>query len=360
MSTYLLNNFQQKTSLLPMLKKLLLGLLVIALVAGGLVYSKYQEIFSPNVHETLVDPFVIVPTGTSFEGLIDILNNQNILKDEASFRWVAKKMSFIKPKMRAGRFKIKPEWSNRALIGHLRGGKQATVKVVLNYERLPEDVAGKVSKVIEADSISILNLLRDKQYLSEKGLTPEMAMSVFIPNTYDFFWNKDAKGFFERMMKEHDKFWKAKGRNKKAEAIEMTPQEVYTLASIIQRETNQLDEKPVIAGLYLNRLEKGMALQADPTVVFALKQFDLKRVLYKHLEIDSPYNTYKYAGLPPGPISMAEISTIDAILNADDHDYIFFCAKGDGSGYHSFAKSLSGHNANKNIYKRNLKARGKR
>jgi len=162
------------------------------------------------------------------------------------------------------------------------------------------------------------------------------------------------------MLKEHDRFWSAKGRSKKAEELKMTPQEVYTLASIIQRETNQLDEKPVIAGLYLNRLRKGMLLQADPTVVFALKQFDLKRVLYKHLEYDSPYNTYKYTGLPPGPISMAEITTIESILDADDHDYIFFCAKGDGSGYHSFAKSLAGHNANKNIYKRNLKARGKR
>lgn len=343
-----------------MLKKILLGLLVIAVIIGALGYQKYQDIFSANVAEELENPFLIIPTGSGFEDLVKSLNDQNILIDESSFRWVAEKMSFIKPEMRAGRFKIKPGWSNRALIGHLRSGSQATVKVILTNERLPEDVAGKVAKVIEADSLSIIRLLRDKVYLDQHGYTPETAMSVFIPNTYDFYWNQDAKDFFEKMVKENKKFWDAKGRLKKAKAINMSPQEVYTLASIIQRETNQIDEKPVIAGLYLNRLEQGILLQADPTVVFALKQFDLKRVLYKHLEVDSPYNTYKYAGLPPGPISMAEISTIDAILNAEDHDYIFFCAKGDGSGYHSFAKTNAGHNRNREIYKRNLKARGKR
>ncbi len=342
------------------MKKLLLGLLVIALIIGALGYNKYQQIFSPNVPSNLEDPIIYIPTGSDFEQLVQSLLDKKIIEDETSFRYTAEKMSFIKSKMRSGRFKIEPNWSNRALIGHLRGGTQATVKVVLTNERLPNEIAGKVSKVIEADSTSIDRLLRNESFLADHGFTPETAMTVFIPNTYEFFWNQDAEAFFEKMLKENKKFWGKKDRKAKAEGLQMSPQEVYTLASIVERETNQNEEKPTIAGVYLNRLKKGMLLQADPTVVFAVGQFDLRRVLNKHLEYDSPYNTYKYTGLPPGPISMAEISTIDAVLNADDHNYIFFCAKGDGTGYHAFAKTLSGHNANAARYRRNLKKRGKR
>ena len=343
-----------------MLKKVLLGLVVIVIISGVLGYSKYQDIFAPNVPKKLDQNFLYIPTNTSFEDFIKLLKDKNFIINEASFRWVAKQMSFVKPMVRSGRFEIKPSWSNRALINHLRSGKQATVKIVLTNERLPEDIAGKVSKIIEADSISIDNLLRDEVFLADYGYTKETAMCVFIPNTYDFYWNRDAKAFFEKMVKEHKKFWDKNDRRTKAKALELSPNEVYTLASIVERETNRNDEKPTIAGVYLNRLKKGMLLQADPTVVFAVGQFDLRRVLNKHLKFDSPYNTYKYTGLPPGPISLSEISSIDAVLNREDHNYIFFCAKGDGSGYHAFAKTLSGHNANAARYRKNLKARGKR
>jgi len=343
-----------------MLKKILIGIVLLGLIISIAAYSKYKQVFDPNVPEVLNDPFLYIPTGTNFEGLVNILNDQKLISEEESFRWVAEVMSFSEAKMRSGRFQVEPGWSNRALIKHLRSGKQATVKVVLNNERLPEDVASKVSKIIEADSSSIDQLLRDKAFLAKHNHTPETVMSVFIPNTYDFFWNQNAEDFFTKMLKEHEKFWSKKGRIKKAKDLGLSPEEVYTLASIVQRETNQKDEKPIIAGLYLNRLKKGMLLQADPTVVFALRQFDLRRVLFKHLEYDSPYNTYMYKGLPPGPISMADISSIDAVLNPEDHNYIFFCAKGDGTGYHAFAKNLSGHNANAARYRKNLKARGKR
>jgi peptidoglycan lytic transglycosylase G len=343
-----------------MFKKILFGLIVIALIAGVMGYQKYKDVFNPNVPEVLENQFLQVPSNSDFEDLVKLLTDQKVIINEASFRWVADQMSFTDSKVRSGRFEIQPNWSNRALINHLRSGKQATVKVILTNERLPEDVAGKVSKIIEADSTSIDNLLRNASFLQEYGYTPETAMSVFIPNTYDFFWNQNAKAFFEKMLKENEKFWNKNNRKEKAKKLGLSPQEVYTLASIVGRETNQIDEKPTIAGLYLNRIKVGMPLQADPTVVFAVRQFDLKRVLFKHLEYDSPYNTYMYRGLPPGPISMAEISSIDAVLDFEDHEYFYFCAKGDGTGYHSFAKTLSGHNANAVEYRKNLVARGKR
>jgi UPF0755 protein len=343
-----------------MIKKVGILVLVIAIVAGIFGYSKYQDIFSSNVPETLTDPYLEIPTGIDFPGLTDLLYSKGFLEDSTSFRWVAGQMSFIKPTMRAGRFKIEPGWSNRRLIQHLRGGKQAPVNVILTNERQPVDIAGKVSKVIESDSLMILDLLRNEDYLAKHGYNPQTVMSVFIPNTYEMYWNSNAQDFFERMLKENERFWSQKNREAKAKKLDLSKQEVYTLASIVERETNQPEEKPTIAGLYLNRLKNNILLQADPTVVFATGEFGLKRVLFSHLEYDSPYNTYKYAGLPPGPISMAEISSIDAVLDYEDHDYIFMCAKGDGSGFHAFAKSMAGHNVNIANYRKNLKARGKR
>ena len=343
-----------------MWKKILFVLLALAIVAGIVGYQKYQEIYGPNVPNEITNPYLEIPTGASFEDILGKLQDQQLLIDDASFVWLAERMNYIKPKMRSGRFKIEPGWSNRRLIQHLRGGKQAPVKVVLNNERLPEEIAAKVSKVIEADSASIDQLLRDEQYLQEKGYRLETALSVIIPNTYEFFWNSNANDFFEKMEKENQKFWEKKNRKAKAEKLNLSPTEVYTLASIVERETNQVDEKARIAGVYLNRLKKGMLLQADPTVVFATRDFTTRRVTNRHLAFDSPYNTYMYTGLPPGPISLSEISSIDAVLNAEDHDYIFFCAKGDGTGYHAFAKTLSGHNVNAARYRKNLRKRGRR
>jgi UPF0755 protein len=221
------------------------------------------------------------------------------------------------------------------------------------------NVAAKAARFIEPDSLAIVRLFQDQDYLDSIGYNTETLMTLFIPNTYEFYWNTTPRAFVERMIKEHDKFWN-KERRAKAEKLGLNPAEVYTLASIVERETLRNDEKQRMAGVYHNRILKGMLLQADPTAVFASRDFNTPRVTNYHLSIDSPYNTYKYTGLPPGPISMSSISSIDAVLNRESHDYLYFCAKGDGSGYHNFAKTLAAHNQNAAIYRENLRKRGKR
>lgn len=331
-----------------MIKNILLVLIVVGGVAGFFLWGKVK---SPNVPADLKNIFVEIPTNSTFPEVVDILFKNNQILDTASFSQVADWMSYKKPKMRAGRFRLQSNWSNRELIGHLRAGKQSPVKVVLSTGRFVEEVAGKAAQTIEADSADIAQLLNDRTFIKGHGYTPETLISLFIPNTYEFFWNTNANDFFEKMVKEHDRFWKKNNREKKAADLKMSKEEVYTLASIVERETNRNDEKKRIAGVYLNRLKKGILLQADPTAVFATRDFTARRVLNKHINFDSPYNTYKYAGLPPGPISIASISSIDAVLNAESHDYIFFCAKPDNSGYHAFAKTLAGHNRNANKFR---------
>ena len=336
----------------------LLGLLILGAGVSFFFYQKY--IVGANVPDELKEEFVHIPTNSTFDEVVDLLKEEGIIKDEVSFRWFAEYMKYEKNPMRAGRYKIQPSWSNIDLIRHLRNGKQAPVKVVLTNERLLEEVAAKVARFIEADSTSLITLFHDESHLEEIGYTKETLMSLFIPNTYEFYWNSSAETFLEKMIKEHDTFWTKNDRLNKAKAKNMNPAEVYTLASIVERETQNGKEKPRMAGVYVNRLETGMLLQADPTCVFARRDFGARRVTDYHTKFDSPYNTYMYKGLPPGPISMSSIASIDAVLNAEDHNYVYFCAKGDGSGTHNFAKTLSAHNQNARIYKRNLRKRGLR
>ena len=333
--------------------KYILGVLLLILLVGGFFgYTKYEVYLKPNVPAQLKEKFIEIPRGSSFDEVTNLLFDKGFILDKASFEEVAAQLKYKKEKMRTGRYQIESNWNNYELVRHLRGGKKATVKVVLNYERLPENVAAKAAKTIEADSLSIYNLLIDTSYLHQKGYTREDIMSIFIPNTYEFYWSTSAEEFIDKMLKEHQKFWDKNDRLQKAKAQNMSPKEVYTLASIVEKETLKNDEKKRIAGVYLNRLKRNIALQADPTVVFATRQFDLRRILNKHLEFDSPYNTYMYPGLPPGPISLASISSIDAVLNPEQHKYIYFCAKPDNSGYHTFAKTLSAHNVNAKKYHR--------
>lgn len=334
-----------------MIKKILVALVLIGAVVGFFLWGKYQAISSPNVPTNLTTDIVEIPTNSTFTEVVNILFENKQIEDTVSFREVAELMKYKKTTMRSGRFQIQPNWSNRSLISHLRAGKQAPVKIVLNTGRFIEDIAGKAAKTIEADSSDIAQLLHDQSVISPQGFSDETIVSLFIPNTYEFFWNTSAEKFLERMIKEHKNFWKKNNREKKALALNMSKEEVYTLASIVERETNSNPEKPRIAGVYLNRIKKGMLLQADPTAVFATRDFTARRVLNKHINFDSPYNTYKYLGLPPGPISIASISSIDAVLNAEDHEYIFFCAKPDNSGQHAFAKTLAGHNRNANKFR---------
>ncbi len=341
-----------------MLRKAGLFILVVGAIAAYIGYSKYKDVYNPNVVDKLRDPYIHIPTNSSYTDVLNLLVNKNILIDTASFNWVAQRMNYKKTKMRAGRYKIEPGWTNRQLVRHLRGGKQAPVKVILNNERTIPQITGVVAQFIEPDSQQVANLLFDTDYIEKFGYDHQTLTSLFIPNTYEVYWDSSPQQIFERMVKENKRFWSKKNRKGKAEKRGLTEAEIYTLASIVERETNKNDEKQRMAGVYLNRLKKGMLLQADPTVVFANGDFTIRRVLNKHLKYDSPYNTYMYTGLPPGPIGMASIASIDAVLNAEDHEYIFFCARPDSSGYHAFAKTLKGHNANANKYRRWITRRG--
>ena len=329
--------------------------LILAIAIGGASaygYLKYRQLFEPNVPSKLENAFLLIPTGSTYKELVDNLYDSKFILDSAAFQVTADFMKFNKDsKVKAGRYKIEPNWSNRKLIQKLRSGEQSSVKVVISSGRMVHEIIGKINGVIEADPMQLMDLLSDPAFLEENGYTSENLMSLFIPNTYNMFWNTNPKGFFNRLKKEKMNFWKSKNRLDKAKALDLTPEEVYTLASIVEKETNYKPERPKIAGVYLNRLKKGILLQADPTVVFATGDFTARRVLNKHLEVDSPYNTYKNLGLPPGPIGLASISSIDAVLNADEHNYIFFCAKPDNSGQHAFAKTLSGHNVNANKFR---------
>ena len=301
-----------------------------------------------------------IPSNSDFETVLDLLKNQGIISDEVVFRKLADYMEYKKNPMRSGRFKIDPGMSVVDLIRRLRNGSQAPVKVILTNERMTKNVAAKVARFLEPDSLDFLQLLQNEAYLADLGYNKDDLMTLFIPNTYEMYWDSSPEDFVNRMIKEHERFWNAKNRTQKAEKIGLSKKEVYTLASIVEKETLRKDEKKRMAGVYYNRVQIGMRLQADPTAVFATQDFGTARVLNYHTNFDSPYNTYIYAGLPPGPIAMSSISSIDAVLDVEDHDYLYFCAVGDGSGYHNFAKSLSQHNRNARIYRANLKKRGLR
>jgi UPF0755 protein len=270
-----------------------------------------------------------------------------------SFEWVAQKKKFTL-KIRPGRYRITDGMSNNELVNLLRSGKQEPVRLILQNVRTPEELAGKVAAQIESDSLSILNLMRDPGYLSEFGAGPATVFALFIPNTYEFLWNTTADQFIRRMYKERQKFWNDE-RLTLMSLEGLTIPGVITLSSIIEKETAKNAEKQVIAGVYMNRLRKGWPLQADPTLIFAWNDYTIKRVLNKHKEIDSPYNTYKHTGLPPGPICLPSVSSIDAVLNYEKHDYLYFCAKEDLSGYHNFAVTLAEHNRNAERYQAALK-----
>lgn len=339
--------------------KYLLFFFFAALAAGAFfAWKPLRAIYFSGVPKELAGHYVCIPTGSTFDEVVAILKMGGFISNEPDFRWLSEKMNYKKDKMRSGRFEVRPGWSNRELIQHLRNGEQAPVKVILNNERLPEEVAGVVARFIEADSLSLLNIFRDANFLRDIGYTPETILTAIIPNTYEMYWNTDAEGFVRRMLKEHDAFWNKNNRRMKARALGLSETEVYILASVVERETNANSEKPTIAGVYLNRLKIGMKLQADPTSVFATRDFATRRVTEYHTTFDSPYNTYLYKGLPPGPISMASIPSLDAVLNPAQHKYLYFCAKPDESGTHSFAETFAAHKVNAERFQTYVRQKG--
>lgn len=339
-----------------MIRIIIAVILIIFIIAGIEIGRLYREIYGPNVKTPHRKDFLLyIPTGSDYDNVINLLEANKIIKDRKTFEWAAKKKNY-QVHVHPGCYKVRNNMSNNELINMLRSGLQEPVNLVINIARTNDDLAERVSTQIEAPKQEILRLLNDNQFLHSYGFDKQTVIGMFIPNTYEFWWNTDAESFFKRMYKEYDHFWNRE-RMGRAREINFKPNEVITLASIIVNETNKEDEYRRIAGVYINRLNQGILLQADPTVKFALGNFEKQRILNRDIQFDSPYNTYMYAGLPPGPISIPTVKAIDAVLRYEKHDYLYFCAKEDFSGYHNFARTIEQHSKNARLYQRELNRR---
>ena len=334
------------------LRKILLVIVVAGMLVGGaFAFMVYRAFFVPNTQFNNEVAYVFIPSNSDFEEVKVIL--EPLLTDLGTFESAADKKGYS-ANVKSGKYAIKRGMNNNDIVNSLRSGN-IPVKVAFNNQENLRDLAARISLQIEADSTALLTAFGELEFLKRNGFNGKTALSMYIPNSYEFFWNTSAEGFRERMLKEYKRFWNEE-RMAKSKSLGLDPSQVATLASIVHKETAKVEERPRVAGVYLNRMSQGMLLQADPTVIYAIKlhsgNFDtiIKRVLYKDLELDSPYNTYKYAGLPPGPIAMPDISAIDAVLNSEKHDYYYFVANVENFGYHKFAKTLAQHNRNKEQY----------
>jgi len=342
------------------IKKILLIIVLLGAVGmGAFAWYVYNTAFSGNTAFNNNEAHVYIPTNATIDDVVAEL--EPLLRDTESFYAVADQKKYsgnVKP----GHFIIKKGMTNNDIINVLRS-RNIPINIKFNNQERLEDLAGHISKQIEADSISLLESMREPEFLKKVGLSEETALSLYIPNTYEFYWNSSAETFRNKMKTEYERFWN-ESRIQKAKNLNLSKDQVMALAAIVQKETAKVDERPRVAGVYLNRLKIGMLLQADPTVIYALKRESgdytqiIKRVLYADLELDSPYNTYKYAGVPPGPITMPDISSIDAVLNPEKHEYYFFVADVTNFGYHKFAKTLAQHNVNKVEYVRWVNSQG--
>jgi UPF0755 protein len=340
-------------------KKFLIAFFIIVIFGGvGLVYQLYSRVYHPNIMFTkdATEKYIFIPTNSNFIQVVTILSENGLLINANSFEWLAKQKKYI-TNIKPGRYKIDRALNNNELVNLLRSGKQTPIKVSFNNLRTKEELAGRIASQIEADSASVIEHISDVLFQQKLDLNDYNVACIFIPNTYEFYWNTSAKEFVNRMLSEYSDFWNS-SRKQKADKIKLNYYEVGILASIVEKEqTIKLDERTEISGLYLNRLQKGMKLQSDPTVIFAIGDFSIRRVLTKDLKIKSPYNTYLHKGLPAGPICIPSINAIDAVLNARENDYLFMCAKEDFSGYHNFAKNSRQHSKNAKKYRRALNKR---
>jgi UPF0755 protein len=332
-------------------KVLVVAFLGFSILATSLIVYFYQIFFSKNFLIGREDSEIYIAKGTDFDKLSEQLRMENVMNDAISFGFVARYMKY-KDRVKPGRYLLKANMSNVEAVRALRGS-QIPVTLTFNNARTKKDLAGKLCRTMPLDSVKIFQMLNDVQIAKKYSLDTTTIMSMFLPNTYEIYWTATEEEVFDRMHKEYSKFW-TQARKDKAQKISLSPTQVSILASIVEAESKVAKEQPTIAGVYLNRLNTNMPLQADPTVVFALGDFSIKRVLNSHLAIDSPYNTYKYTGLPPGNINLPSIQAIDAVLNYEKHKYLFFCAKEDFSGSHNFAVTLSEHNANADKYRNAL------
>ncbi|MEA5046510.1 MAG: endolytic transglycosylase MltG [Petrimonas sp.] len=329
---------------------IVLSLLLIAII-GAIVAKK--TILAPfNLKETA---YLYIDKEKNYEDVISQLKKAN-LPSEQIFRILSERMNYPN-NVKTGRYAVKNGMTMPDVIRMLRTGNQTPVNLTFNNMRTKEDLAGRISQQLMMDSTMLLNALNDPAKIKEFGFDENTFPAMFIPNTYEVYWDTSIDNLLNRMKKEYDRFWND-NRKSKAENIGLSPVQVSTLASIVEEEATYPDEYPVVAGLYLNRLKKGMRLEADPTVKFAIGDFSLRRILFRHLEVESPYNTYKNTGLPPGPIRIPSIKAIDGTLSPQQHNYLFMCAKEDLSGRHNFAATHAEHARNAARYQRALNQKG--
>lgn len=325
------------------------GVLLLAGVAAGVL--AWRVVMGPSARFKDESRVLLIPTGADQQTTIDSLKRIEAVADERAIRLLLERGT-VKP----GRYRVKKGMSARAIARMLHAGAQEPVRVTFNnVDRLPE-LAGRLGRALEADSLAFLKALLDPEQQRAAGLGDATMISLFLPNTYELWWTTSPEAFIARMHKEHDDFWNG-DRSAKAKELRLSPTQVSTLASIVQAETVKMSDAPTIAGVYLNRLRIGMPLQADPTLKFALGLDTVQRVLNRDKEVDSPYNTYRNSGLPPGPIGMAEPRFIDAVLDAPRHEYLYFCARADLSGYSDFARTYEQHLVNARRYQKALNAR---
>ncbi len=338
------------------MRKALVLLVVLFAIIGAIIGMViYDRVYMPNV-KVENDTYIYIKTGATLSDVMQSLQEKQILEDTASFGWVARKKNYANH-IYPGRYLIKDGISNNSLVNQLRSGDQSPLQLTFNNVRTKKELAKKVATYIEATEEELLSVLNRAEIWKKYGFNQYTFISMFIPNSYEFYWNTSADGFVKRMAKEYKNFW-TEERKAKAKILNLSQSEVSTLASIVQAEQSMKpDERPRVAGLYINRLNIGMRLQSDPTLIFAIGDFTIKRVLNKDKLVDSKYNTYQYAGLPPGPINVPEISSIDAVLNYEKHQYLYMCAKADFSYYHNFATNLRQHNVYAAQYQRELSRR---
>lgn len=338
-------------------RKILVGVIIVfSTLLSSFAFYFFQVLYSPNFLVQGQDRPILIPTGADFKKVQKIVYDDRYVNDLLSFSFLSKLMDYHKL-IKPGLYVIEGDMTNLEVVRLLRSGNQTPVNVTFNNVRLLEELPEKITKNLEMTSEQFLKELSTPEIKEKYGFDSLTFISMFIPNTYQLYWNVSPEELIKRMHQEYERFW-SDARKAQADSLGLSISEVVTLASIVGAEVAKSEESKRVAGVYVNRLKRGIPLQADPTLVFAAQDFTIKRVLNKHKQIDSPYNTYKNEGLPPGPINMPSVTTINAVLNYERHRYIYFCAKEDFSGYHNFATNLRTHNLNAAKYQRALNKAG--
>ncbi|MDB4924256.1 endolytic transglycosylase MltG [Mucilaginibacter sp.] len=342
---------KQKTSSGGTFRKFIIALIVLVVIGlGGTLIFYYLRYFGPNV--TGKEEYLYIHTGENFDDVYKTIRDKGIVKDTTTFSWTAHNMKYV-GRVKPGKYRLHKGMSNRKLIRMLQLGEQEQVELSFHVFRTKEQFVAFVSKKLEADSLTLLHYLDSAKFVQEYGFNTDNAFVMIMPDTYQLYWNVSPEKFFKRMYSHYENFWTPE-RKQQAAAIGFSQPQVSILASIVDAEAVYDDEMPTIAGLYLNRLHKGMKLESDPTVIFAMQDFSIHRVLNKQLRVISPYNTYLHTGLPPGPIMMPSVNAVKAVLNYQKNNYLYMVAKEDFSNRHNFATNVAEHNINANKFRKAL------